>query len=153
LAPFFQAIVKLFYARRNPDTTQKKQILSASATIADIMVEHLKYEVEGDRVCCLDYHSVMLGLVTILVVDERTMNPTLHTVLLLSFQRAKGLEAIFRICKYFTDLVNGVTAVKPEDRTETMQQEIAHAQGGLKVALNLLYPLLSSKPLIEAKHH
>jgi E3 ubiquitin-protein ligase HUWE1 len=41
------AIVKLFYARRNPDTTQKKQILSASATIADIMVEHLKYEVEG----------------------------------------------------------------------------------------------------------
>jgi E3 ubiquitin-protein ligase HUWE1 len=78
------------------------------------------------------------------------MNPTLHTVLLLSFQRAKGLEAIFRICKYFTDLVNGVTAVKPEDRTETMQQEIAHAQGGLKVALNLLYPLLSSKPLIES---
>ncbi|KAG1839040.1 hypothetical protein DFJ58DRAFT_860626 [Suillus subalutaceus] len=150
LAPFFQAIVKLFYARRNPDTTQKKQILSASATIAEIMVEHLKYEVEGDRVCCLDYHSVMLGLVTILVVDERTMNPTLHTVLLLAFQRAKGLEAIFRICKYFTELVDGVTAVKPEDRTETMQQELAHAQGGLKVALNLLHPLLSSKPLIES---
>ncbi|KAG1775444.1 hypothetical protein EV702DRAFT_1280045 [Suillus placidus] len=150
LAPFFQAIVKLFYARRNPDATQKKQILSASATIAEIMVEHLKYEVEGDRVCCLDYHSVMLGLVTILVVDERTMNPTLHTVLLLAFQRAKGLEAIFKICKYFTDLVGGVTAVKPEDRTETMQQELAHAQGGLKVALNLLHPLLSSKPLIES---
>jgi E3 ubiquitin-protein ligase HUWE1 len=80
------AIVKLFYARRNPDATQKKQILSASTTIAEIMVGHLKYEVEGinvpskvdylltvtfvgDRVCCLDYHSVMLGLVTILVVD------------------------------------------------------------------------------------
>lgn len=150
LAPFFQAIVKLFYARRNPDATQKKQILSASATIAEIMVEHLKYEVEGDQVCCLDYHSVMLGLVTILVVDERTMNPTLHTVLLLAFQRAKGLEAIFRICKCFTDLIDGVTAVKPEDRTETMQQELAHAQGGLKVALNLVHPLLSSKPLIES---
>ncbi|KAG1732222.1 uncharacterized protein EDB91DRAFT_677858 [Suillus paluster] len=150
LAPFFQAIVKLFYARRNPDATQKKQILSASATIAEIMVEHLKYEVEGDRVCCLDYHSVMLGLVTILVVDERTMNTTLHTVLLLAFQRAKGLEAIFRVCKYFTDLIDGVTAVKPEDRTETMQQELAHAQGGLKVALHLLHPLLSSKPLIES---
>lgn len=150
LAPFFQAIVKLFYARRNPDATQKKQILSASATVAEIMVEHLEYEIEGDRVCCLDYHSVMLGLVTILVVDERTMNPTLHTVLLLAFQRAKGLETIFRICQYFTDLVDGATAVKPEDRTETMQQELAHAQGGLKVALNLLHPLLSSKPLIES---
>lgn len=150
LAPFFQAIVKLFYARRNPDATQKKQILSASTTIAEIMVGHLKYEVEGDRVCCLDYHSVMLGLVTILVVDERTMNPTLHTVLLLAFQRAKGLEAIFKICKYFTDLLDGATALKPEDRTETMQQELAHAQGGLKVALNLLHPLLSSKPLIES---
>lgn len=90
------AIVKLFYARRNPDATQKKQILSASATIADIMVEHLKYEVEGinvpqkvdclltvtfvgDRVCCLDYHSVMLGLATILVVDG------MYSLLLLSY--------------------------------------------------------------------
>jgi len=50
------------------------------------MVEHLKYDITGmpfifqklflfsllfvgDRVCCLDYHSVMLGLVTILLVD------------------------------------------------------------------------------------
>jgi E3 ubiquitin-protein ligase HUWE1 len=41
------AIVKLFYARRNPDATQKKQILSASTTIAEIMVGHLEYEVEG----------------------------------------------------------------------------------------------------------
>jgi len=71
-------------------------------------------------------------------------------VLLLAFQRAKGLEDIFRVCKYFTDLIDSVTAVKVEDRTETMQQELAHAQGGLKVALHLLYPLLSSKPLIES---
>jgi len=71
-------------------------------------------------------------------------------VLLLAFQRAKGLEDIFRVCKYFTDLIDGVTAVKAEDRTETMQQELAHAQGGLKVALHLLHPLLSSKPLIES---
>ena len=71
-------------------------------------------------------------------------------MLLLAFQRAKGLEDIFRVCKYFTDLIDGVTAVKAEDRTETMQQELAHAQGGLKVALHLLHPLLSSKPLIES---
>jgi E3 ubiquitin-protein ligase HUWE1 len=71
-------------------------------------------------------------------------------VLLLAFQRAKGLEDVFRVCKYFTDLIDGVTAVKAEDRTETMQQELAHAQGGLKVALHLLHPLLSPKPLIES---
>lgn len=66
LAPFFQclsyhprtvlylltscltAIVKLFYARRNPDSTQKKQILGASDVIASIMISHLKEEITGE---------------------------------------------------------------------------------------------------------
>lgn len=96
------AIVKLFYARRNPDSTQKKQILAASATIADIMVEHLKYDIKGmpfalevvllftalvgDRVCCLDYHSVMLNLVTILLVDGICLSLLLVSLSLMHYR-------------------------------------------------------------------
>ena len=43
------AIVKLFYARRNPDPVQKKQILSASDVIASIMINHLKAEIVGEE--------------------------------------------------------------------------------------------------------
>ncbi|KAF9227402.1 hypothetical protein BS17DRAFT_727628 [Gyrodon lividus] len=150
LAPFFQAIVKLFYARRNPDPVQKKQILSASDVIAGIMLDHLKAEITGDKIHRLDYYSVLLGLMTVLLVDERTMQNTLHTVLLLAFQRVGGLEAIFDICHEFSNSIEGVSQVKSEERSESMVQELVHAQGGLKVALHLLGPLISSKPLFES---
>ncbi|KAF8135467.1 hypothetical protein EV363DRAFT_1395968 [Boletus edulis] len=168
LAPFFQcsfpspeipwylltlcwtAIVKLFYARRNPDLVQKKQILSASDVIASIMINHLKAEISGDKLYRLDYYSVLIGLMTVLLVDERTVQNTLHTVLLLSFQRAGGLETIFDICSIFLDSIESVTNIRPEERSELMVQELVHAQGGLKVALHLLYPLISSKALFES---
>lgn len=41
------AIVKLFYARRNPDAAQKKQILSAADVIASVMLGHLKQDISG----------------------------------------------------------------------------------------------------------
>ncbi|KAG6372318.1 hypothetical protein JVT61DRAFT_7758 [Boletus reticuloceps] len=150
LAPFFQSIVKLFYARRNPDLVQKKQILSASDVIASIMINHLKAEISGDKLYRLDYYSVLIGLMTVLLVDERTVQNTLHTVLLLSFQRAGGLETIFDICSIFLDSIESVTNIRPEERSELMVQELVHAQGGLKVALHLLYPLISSKALFES---
>ncbi|KAH7888738.1 hypothetical protein F5I97DRAFT_2004510, partial [Phlebopus sp. FC_14] len=150
MAPFFQAIVKLFYARRNPDPVQKKQILAAGDVIAGIMTTHLKQEIPGKRIFCLDYYSVMLGLMTVLLVDERTVQNVLHTVLLLAFQRAKGLEELLSICGRFTEVIDGITNVKAEDRSELMVQELVHAQGGLKVGLHLLSPLISSKPLFDS---
>lgn len=121
----------------------------------------------GDKLHRLDYYSVMIGLMTLLLVDggqfqrtsvksaltnplERTMQNTLHTVLLLSFQRAGGLETVFDICSMFLDSIESVTNVRQEERPEPMVQELVHAQGGLKVALHLLYPLISSKALFES---
>ena len=40
--------------------------------------------------------------------------------------------------------------IKEEDRTEVQKEELVHAYGGLKVALHLVHPLISSKPLFEA---
>lgn len=150
LAPFFQAIVKLFYARRNPDSAQKKQILSAADIVAGIMIGHIKQELTDDTLRCLDYYSVMLGVMTSLLVDERTMQSTLHTVLLLAFQRMKGLEAIFGIIDKFVESAERVTSVAVSERSELMVQELVRAHGGLKVALHLLRPLISSKPLLES---
>ncbi|KAI6157744.1 hypothetical protein BKA82DRAFT_130841 [Pisolithus tinctorius] len=150
LAPFFQAIVKLFYARRNPDMAQKKQILSAADVVAGIMIGHVKQELTNDTLRCLDYYNVMLGMMTSLLVDERTMQSTLHTVLLLAFQRMKGLEAIFGVIEKLMESVERVTSVAASDRTELMVQELVRAHGGLKVALHLLRPLISSKLLIES---
>ncbi|KAI6046227.1 hypothetical protein EDC04DRAFT_2888377 [Pisolithus marmoratus] len=150
LAPFFQAIVKLFYARRNPDIAQKKQILSAADVVAGIMISHLKQELTNDTLRSFDYYSVMLGMMASLLVDERTTQSTLHTVLLLAFQNMKGLEAVFEIVQKFVESVERVTGVVANDRSELMVQELVRAHGGLKVALHLLRPLISSKSSIES---
>lgn len=108
----------------------------------------------------------MLGLASILLVDgqynefcpdfptnqtpERTTQHTLHTVLLVSLNRIGGIKSIFDISQSFMGSIEKTLAIKEEDRTEVQKEELVHAYGGLKVALHLIHPLISSKPLFEA---
>ncbi|KAK7472586.1 E3 ubiquitin-protein ligase tom1 [Stygiomarasmius scandens] len=151
LAPFFQAMVKMFHARRTPDAAQKKQMLESSAVVADIMLKHLtSRSLEEDKVNTYTYYGVMLGLVTMLLIDERTTTHTLHTVQLLAFYRAEGLDAILDVCRNFMTSIESIVKIREEDRTEAQSQELLHAFGGLKIALHLLHPLISSKPLLDS---
>jgi E3 ubiquitin-protein ligase HUWE1 len=153
LAPFFQAIVKLFYARRNPDSAQRKQIMDSATVIASVMLKHISpkpFDDEGDILSSFACQTVMLGTITILLVDERTTQHTLHTVLLNAFYRVGGLDAIFQVCRRFMATIEQVTSVDVEDRSDTVREELVHAYGGLKVALHLIHPLISAKPLHES---
>lgn len=67
-----------------------------------------------------------------------------------AFYRVGGLDALFSVCQTFTSTIESVTKVKAEDRTDSAKQELAHAYGGLKVALHLLHPLISAKPVFES---
>lgn len=40
-------MVKMFYARRNPDPAEKKQIMDSSSVVADIMLKHISQECFG----------------------------------------------------------------------------------------------------------
>ena len=46
--------------------------------------------------------------------------------------------------------VKVIVAIKEEERSEVQKKELAHAYGGLKVALHLIRPIISSKPLFES---
>ncbi|KAJ7132750.1 hypothetical protein C8R43DRAFT_929975 [Mycena crocata] len=150
LAPFFQAMVKMFHARRNPDPAQKKQITESSSLIADIMVKHLNLRNFNDKPSIFAYQTIMLGLVTILLIDERTASNTLHTVQVSALYQAGGLDATFDVCRAFTTTIGSIMQFRTEDRSELQKQELVHAYGGLKVALHLIHPLISSKPLFDS---
>ncbi|KAF5393284.1 hypothetical protein D9757_000601 [Collybiopsis confluens] len=151
LSPFFQAIVKMFHARRTPEQSQKKQMMESSTTIADILLKHLlvKNEVQ-DKSNLYIYYSVMLGLVTVLLIDERTANHTVHTVQLLAFYRVGGIEAVLGVCRGLISSVDAIVPIAEEARTPAQAQELLHAFGGLKIVLHLLHTLISSKPLLES---
>ncbi|KAJ7188201.1 hypothetical protein C8R46DRAFT_1341056 [Mycena filopes] len=150
LAPFFQAMVKMFHARRNPDAAQKKQITESSNVIAEIMVEHLNMKDFNDKPSVFAYYTIMLGLLTILLIDERTASNTLHTVQVSALYQAAGLDATFNVCRAFMATIDSVMQLRTEDRSELQKQELVHAYGGLKVALHLIHPLISSKPLFDS---
>lgn len=81
---------------------------------------------------------------------ERTAQNTLHTVLFDSFYRKGGLDAIVNICHSFMRTIVEHSKSKVEDRTDAVTQDLGHAFGGIKVALHLLLPLISSKPIFES---
>ncbi|KAJ7647304.1 hypothetical protein FB45DRAFT_975025 [Roridomyces roridus] len=150
LAPFFQAMVKMFHARRNPDAAQKKQITESSSVIAEIMVKHLSLTDFKDKASVYSYHTIMLGLITILLIDERTANSTLHTVQASALYQMGGLDAIFGVTQSFMSTIDSIVILPAEVRSEIQKQELANAYRGLKVALHLIHPLISAKPLLES---
>jgi E3 ubiquitin-protein ligase HUWE1 len=60
------------------------------------------------------------------------------------------LDATLNVCQKFMTTIDSVMQLRTEDRTEEQKQELVHAYGGLKVALHLIHPLISSKPLFES---
>jgi E3 ubiquitin-protein ligase HUWE1 len=82
-------------------------------------------------------------------ISERTSQSTLHTVQLVAFYRVGGLQAIFEVCRKFTDTITRIMQTT-EDRTDIARKELVHAFGGLKVALHIVQPIISSKPLFES---
>ncbi|KAF7288667.1 hypothetical protein HMN09_01372700 [Mycena chlorophos] len=150
LAPFFQAMVKMFHARRNPDPAQKKQITESSTVISEIMVKHLNVEGLSDGPSTSSYYAVMLGLFNLLLIDERSSTNTLHTVQLSALYQAGGMTAVFDVCRKFMASIESIAQLRAEDRSESQKRELKASYGGLKITLNLIHPLISSKPLFES---
>ncbi|KAJ8696871.1 E3 ubiquitin-protein ligase tom1 [Pleurotus ostreatus] len=150
LAPFFQALVKMFHARRNPDPAQKKQIAQSSKVLADVLLKHISQREIGSNAVTYSYNSLILGLMTTLLVDERTSTINLHTVPLHAFYNVGGFDSVSEVCRAFMASIATLSDIKAEDRTEDEKQELIHAYGGLKIALHLIYPIISSKPIFES---
>lgn len=74
----------------------------------------------------------------------------MHTVELFAFYRGKGFDAIFDICATLASRIAEITSIKEANRTESERKELLHAYGAIKVALHLIYPIVSSKPLFES---
>lgn len=64
--------------------------------------------------------------------------------------RLGGLNAVLEITQRFTDAISRISAIKPSDRSDSEKQEMVHVFGGLKMALHLLYSLISHKPSVDA---
>ncbi|KIJ39919.1 hypothetical protein M422DRAFT_257242 [Sphaerobolus stellatus SS14] len=148
LTPFFQCVVKLpsMYSRRNPDTTAKRQVAGIIDQVAKIVLSHLTAVESEDKSASYAYSTVMMGLITLMIFEERSSQSNINTMLLWSFTKFGGMEALLNICRRYASVAGSILPAKPVDRNE----ELVHVSGGLKVALHLLHILVSSKPLLDS---
>ncbi|KAF9460708.1 hypothetical protein BDZ94DRAFT_1323842 [Collybia nuda] len=149
LAPFFQAMVKMFYVRR-PDSTQRKQITDSSKEVAKLMVDHLTYKHDGDLSSKYAYDTIMLGLYSLILIEERASTFSLHTVQLSALYRAGGLDVVLDVCRAFVNTIEALSIIKEEEREDNQKTELIHAYSGIKVAMQLLRTIISSKSLLES---
>ena len=84
------------------------------------------------------------------IPTERTTTKSLHTVQLYSFYRIGGLDAIFAAYRMFMGAIETITKTREEDRSDLEKKQLVHSYAALKVALHLLHPILSSKPLFDS---
>ncbi|KAI0051234.1 hypothetical protein FA95DRAFT_1602906 [Auriscalpium vulgare] len=151
LSPFFQAIVKLFTTRRNPDAVQKQHILDSASVVADVLMKHFEPIATDDGLSSLSYYTALFGLITTLMVDERTAQNTVHTVLLDAFYRKGGVTSIVDVCCRFAAMIVDVVVERKEAvELAPTSQLLGHAFSMLKVATHLLFSLVSSKPIFES---
>ncbi|KAJ7579230.1 hypothetical protein C8J56DRAFT_339945 [Mycena floridula] len=149
LSPFFTAMVKMFHGRRSTDAAQKKQITESSAVVARIMLQHLNQKDLHDKTSAFTYYGLMLGLINVLLVDDRTSSTTLHSVQVLALYRVGGFDAVFDVCRQFMASIQTIADIREESRSPEQSQELLHAYGGLKIALHLLSTVIS-KALIDS---
>ena len=81
---------------------------------------------------------------------ERTSASSLHTLELFAFYQSGGFDAIFDICRILTTQVDKIVKIEDEHRSGLQKKELSHAYSAIKIALHLLSPIVSSKPLFES---
>ncbi|KAJ3911333.1 hypothetical protein F5877DRAFT_86126 [Lentinula edodes] len=100
LSPFFQ------------EQSQKKQMIESSATVADVLLKHLSAQSDiEDKSTLYIYYGIMLGLATVLLIDERTTNHTIYTVQLLAFYRVGGMNAVLNVSRSFISSIRSIVPI------------------------------------------
>ncbi|KIY50356.1 hypothetical protein FISHEDRAFT_64973 [Fistulina hepatica ATCC 64428] len=153
LEMFFQSVVRMFHGRRNPDAQQKRQIQESSAALAEMMLRSLQPTDDvglPEKTSLFMYFATILGLINSLLVDERTTSSTLHTMQLRAFFTVGGIDAIFQVCQILATSIAAIATIKEESRSDEQTKELAAAFAALEVALHLILPLISAKPLFES---
>lgn len=93
--------------------------------------------------------SMFKLFMNVLILD-RTSSSTLHTVELFTFFRLGGFNAIFDICGMLISHIDELVIVPEDLRTEQQKKCLSHAYSTIKLALYLIHPIISSKPLFES---
>ncbi|KAG8879106.1 hypothetical protein FRB97_002021 [Tulasnella sp. 331] len=153
LNPFFQAIAKLVIPSRRGTTDATRALCSAIALrIARILFEHCKWKGSSNVKSTFGYNSLVVNLITALLRDEKTPTQSFHTLLLVTFKRLGGVDALLLFGERAAAYVDSTTGTPFEERSLRTNAELGYAYGLLDIVVHLLGLLVGARPLMESTH-
>ncbi|CAG8537775.1 15360_t:CDS:10, partial [Funneliformis caledonium] len=149
LTPLFQGLAKMLFTRKQPDASQKALAFKVSNSIAEV----LPLDSETDSTNKYNYLTVMLGLLSLLFLDERNQI-SLQTMLVLSFvDKADGLECVFTLLRQFWEEAEAIKAFEEYSTIEAddkSKNKLTRIHGCIEVTLNFFQFVASSKFLHDS---
>ncbi|PWN48958.1 DUF913-domain-containing protein [Violaceomyces palustris] len=153
LSSFFKETVHLLVPRRTQDSAHKKAAQQCSTEIAQILLNNLELPQSQNMSNNYAFTTIMIGQIHQMLFDERSSAQSVHTLVLVAFEKAEGLQALFELYRKFTNELDqnfDVTRnlLSPQDPVAAIR--IGHACHGLKTAMTLFQKLTSAKGLVDS---
>ena len=155
---FFQSLGKALVAKRRPDPYARQNAYSVADAMAEAILDQLHFEapkvtsVVKDRYA---YWIVILTSISQLMIEGPLDRPHSQclTLLLQSFRRCGGLDAIRTILDAFLDEIKRFPLPPDQTQINNTSDEaarVASAYGGIKVVLNFYAQIVTTKAIAES---
>ncbi|GBC34534.2 DUF913-domain-containing protein [Rhizophagus irregularis DAOM 181602=DAOM 197198] len=157
LTSLFQGLAKMLFTRKSPDASQKASAFKVSDSIAEVLSDHLTWhrytlDSEPDSTNKYNYLTVMLGLLSLLFLDERNQ-VSLQTMLVISFDKSGGLDYVFTLLRKFWEDAEGIkvfeeySTIEADDKSK---DKLTRIHGCIEVTLNFFQFVASAKLLHDS---
>ncbi|TIC61802.1 hypothetical protein E3Q03_02533 [Wallemia mellicola] len=150
VTPFFQAVIKMFLYRRQSDQTHKKNSVITSKAVAQILVDHISYNGNGDPRPTCAYISSSLKLINLLIFDERTSHNHLQTPLVFSFAQQGGIKLLADRCDEINEELSKQAITDNEIPKSPGEMQQFRMYRILENLMPLLHTFAATRPLLES---
>lgn len=140
----------MFLYRRQSDQTHKKNSVITSKAVAQILVDHISYNGNGDPRPTCAYISSSLKLINLLIFDERTSHNHLQTPLVFSFAQQGGIKLLADRCDEINEELSKQAITDNEIPKSPGEMQQFRMYRILENLMPLLHTFAATRPLLES---
>lgn len=150
LGTFFQGVVKMLLFRR-AEPSHKVQSVPTANQIADMLVQHLVPcdKPQSDGSLNWPYIVSMVNLVSHLLFEPRLSQITVHTMLLIAFQKKGGVAKMNQLMHQYIGILDKEKAEMKANPSYD-RNHIVKLLTGFKYLCDFVKILTSGRPLVES---
>ena len=140
----------MFLFRRSTDPNHKKNSITTSKAVAEILVKHLSLNGNGDPRLKCAYICTILKSINLLFFDERTSHNHLQTPLVFAFAQKDGVQLLVQLLEEISvELTKQDITTEQIPKTPSQMQQF-RLYRVLENILPILHTFAATNPLLQS---